>query len=979
MKKILLIVGILIVLILAAAITLPIIFKDDIKVQVERQVNESVNAEVSFSDFGLSLFRNFPGATASLYDFSIVNKEPFAGDTLLAAKSLRVAVNLWSLISGDQIRIDKIELNDPSATIIVLEDGTANYDIALEEETPEAGEDSLEFSVGVDKWVIHNGKIAYADLSTKLLLKLDGVYHEGRGDFTQDIFDMKTYSKVNSFGFNYDGIDYVSDKYLEADVELNMNMPDFRFTFKDNEVKLNDFSFGFEGWMAMPHDDIEMDIVFASRENTFKSLLSLVPGMYQDEFENVRAEGSIAFNGFVKGVYNDSTEKMPAVNLNLLVEDGSFQYPDLPRTASNVRVDLLVNVPEGNPGQAVINLKKFHMDIGENPVDATFLLEGLETMKIAADIDAIVNLADIVELVPMEGLELKGLLTANVRADGVYDSASSRFPKVEGTMSLQNGYVKSKEFPSAIDNIRFTARAANPNGQMKETEIHVNDFAMSLDGDRFTADMYLKDLDNYTWDVSAMGAVDLEKVARIMDLKDMTLKGKISADIQTKGQMADVEAERYDRLPTSGTMSVSNFYFESQDLPQGFTINKASLAFNPNRMQLTEFTGAAGGSDLAMNGYLSNYLGYFLREDEVIKGELNLHSGEFNVNEWMTDEEADERDTMELEVIEIPKNIDLALNSTIDQLIYDNLTLNDMKGRMTVREGRLNLDNLRFNLLGGRFLMSGYYDTENPAKPAFDFRFDVEELSVKQAYQNFNTVQALAPVAQHVEGGFSTNFSLRGNLQPNMTPDLGSLSGQGLILLADAALQDSKIISGITSLTSQAKTDKLSLKDIRLNAEIKDGRLHVKPFNFNLGNIEATASGSNGLNGDVDYIVGMNIPSGQLGQSINEAIASLGGPKEAVGETIKLNVKIAGDYNDPKVSLASTERSEEGGAAAGARETVKGKIEAEKETLKEEAGEQIEETKQEVQKEIDEQKEKAKEEVMKEVDRAKDRLRKLFR
>lgn len=982
MKKLLIIVGVLILILLAAAIILPIVFKNKIKEIVAEQANEYINAQVRFDDFGLSLFRNFPNATASLYGFSVVNNEPFEGDTLVSAGSLRIAVNLWSLISGDQIRISEVALNDPTATIIILENGAANYDIALEDDDEvEEDEDTTEFSVGIDKWVINNGRIAYADLSTKLLIKLDDVNHKGSGDFTQDIFDMKTYSEVGSFGLSYDGVEYISDKKLEADVEMNMNMPEFRFTFRDNEVKLNDFAFDFEGWLAMPDDDIEMNISFAGKENSFKSLLSLVPGMYSDSFNDLTAEGTFAFNGAVKGVYNDSTEQMPAINLNLSVKDGMAQYSGLNKTMNNIRMDLAVAMPENSLEQTVINLKDFHMDFGNNPIDAKALIEGLETMKIDADINAKANLADFNDMLPLEGLSLKGLFEARIKANGVYDSASSRFPQIEGAMSLADGYIKTADFPSAIENLRFVASVTNPTGQMKDTEIQVNNFGMSLDGDQLTAQMYLKDLDNYKWDVSAKGAIDLEKVSRIMELEDMTLKGKIAANIQTKGQMADVDAGRYDRLPTSGEMSVTGFYFESGDLPQGFAISQASAVFNPNRIELTKFAGMAGSSDLSMNGYLTNYIGYMVKENETIKGELSLHSEKFDANEWMTgEEEVEESDTTDLEIVEIPANIDLTLNSTIDQLLYDNLSLNNLVGKITVKDKRLNLDNLRFNLLGGEFSMTGYYGTQDPAKPAFDFNFKVDDLSVKNAYQNFNTVKALAPIAQHVDGDFSTNFNLGGRLLHNMMPDMASLSGKGLIELADAALKDSKIVSGIASLTSQSETESLVLKDIKLNAEVNNGRLHVQPFDFKLGNIPATASGSNGLDGSLDYLVGMDIPAGQIGETINQAIASLGGPKTAISDKIRVNLKVGGEYNNPKVSIASTQSQDNGGGvAADAKEAVKEKVEAEKEVLKEEVREEIKEKEAVVQEELEEQKEKAKEEVSKEVDKAKERLKKLFK
>ena len=57
----------------------------------------------------------------------------------------------------------------------------------------------------------------------------------------------------------------------------------------------------FDGWFKMNEKDYGMDISFKSPDNTFKSLLSLVPGMYTESFNNIETRGDLAFNGFAKG------------------------------------------------------------------------------------------------------------------------------------------------------------------------------------------------------------------------------------------------------------------------------------------------------------------------------------------------------------------------------------------------------------------------------------------------------------------------------------------------------------------------------------------------------------------------------------------------------------------------------------------------------------------------------------------------------
>lgn len=988
MKKIIIIVLVVFVFILAAAALVPVIFKDEIKAKVDQELANAVDAQVNFDadNFSVSLFRKFPNITASLEDFSVVGNAPFAGDTLAAAESFRITLNIWSVLFGDQMKISAIEMQKPNILIKVLEDGTANYDVAIEDTTAVAPVDTTSsgFSIGIESWEITDGKIVYDDQSVKFFASLEDVQHSGSGDFTQDIIDMVTNTSASNVKLSFDGIEYVTDKNLEADIAMNLNLPESKYTFKENNIKVNDFAFGFDGFIAMPGEDIEMDITYGAKENTFKSLLSLVPGMYQEDFDQVKTEGDLDFNGFVKGTFSEADSTMPAFNLALKVNDAMFQYPDLPTAVNNINVDMLVASEDGNMDNLLVDIKQFALDMGENPVNGRVKIEGLGPIDVDADINAKINLADLNAMIPMEGLEMRGLYTLNLKADGVYDTLSSKFPNINALMSLQNGYVKSSEYPFAMEEINLVSKILNETGNMAQTVVLVEDMSMLLDGEKMAANLRLENLDNYTWDAKVKGAIDLEKITKIYPLEDMTLAGRIVADIQTQGTMAAVEAEQFDKLPTSGTMSMENFKYQSPDLEQDFLINSASMTFNPQRMDLNNFNGSLGKTDLGLSGYVSNYLGFALKENETIKGEMNFKSKLVDLNEFMTESEATTADTVSvpMEVIEIPKNIDFVLHTNIEQVLYDDLTLKNVKGDVIIREGIANLDGLTFNTLDGLFIFNGNYNTQDITKPTFDLGIDIEGLSIGQAYSSFVTVQKLAPIAEKINGKFNTDLNLSGVIGADMMPQLTTLTGGGIVKILQASLQDSKIISGITNLTKLSNTDEVTLKNVIMNVQVKEGRLFVEPFDVRLGSHTANVSGSNGIDGSLDYNIKMDIPAGAIGSAVNNALASLTG-KKATGDasTIKLAFGVGGTYDSPKIGLASSDV--EGGAAKPVAETVKEaakeKVEAEVDKAKEEAEAKAREEMERRKKEAEEKaRQKIEDEKKKLEEDAKNKLKDIF-
>lgn len=108
--------------------------------------------------------------------------------------------------------------------------------------------------------------------------------------------------------------------------------------------------------------------------------------------------------------------------------------------------------------------------------------------------------------------------------------------------------------------------------------------------------MKLSDLEDFNYDFSLHGAVDLTKIASVIALENTLLEGRIQADIDTRGSYEAIKNNRFAQLETSGEMQVNDFYFANGDYPQGVRINEARSDFSPQSINLTEFDARLGES-----------------------------------------------------------------------------------------------------------------------------------------------------------------------------------------------------------------------------------------------------------------------------------------------------------------------------------------------------------------------------------------------
>jgi hypothetical protein len=482
LKKILIALVILIVVLVTAVIAAPYLFKDQIKATIDEQIAANVNADVLFDidNFSLSLLPNFPNLTISIKELGVVGRNEFAGDVLFAIDNFEVEINLSKLLFDDQMSIQSISLVNPQIFIKVLEDGKANYNIAISSEESEetaSTEEESDFSMAIEKWQIVNGHITYDDATLPTYVELNNLNHTGNGNFSLSVFDLETKTDATLTQISYDNESYITNKQFTMDMILNMDLDNMKFTFKENTAALNAFSFGFDGWLAMPANDIDMDLSFATRNNSFKSLISLIPALYTEDYSDLKSSGTLAFDGIVKGTYNESA--MPAFSLNLAVNDGMFQYPDLPEAVSNVQLKMLVDNKDGNIDNTKIDISTFHMELGNNPIDANMKISNLIDYPIDIKASAKLNFADMMQMFPMEGMELKGLLDANLQVKGVYDTLTSTIP-ASGNFNLSDFYYADEEDLPQGMSISTAIASFNPesvNLETFESKVGQSDFA----------------------------------------------------------------------------------------------------------------------------------------------------------------------------------------------------------------------------------------------------------------------------------------------------------------------------------------------------------------------------------------------------------------------------------------------------------------------------------------------------------------------
>jgi hypothetical protein len=449
MKKVLKIAGITLLVILLLLIILPFAFKGKIMETVKKEVNKSMNAKIDFERLGLNFFKSFPNASVTLENFYIAGINEFEGDTLLFAENLSATVNLKSLWGDSGYEVIKIGLENARLHAIVHEDGKANWNIVPETDKEEAEEDTTktDFSLSLKKVSIRNTSIYFDNDSTRMNLALENLNLNLSGDMTAEETRIQTDFTIDALSFIMGEIPYLSKAQVKSTINVDADLKNMKFTLADNSIQVNAIQAGIDGWVALLEDSgFDMDIRLNAPAMQFKDILSLIPAIYAQDFKNLKTSGEATLEASAKGVMKE--ELLPAFDVKLLVDNALFQYPGMPKSVTNIHTNIHVFSPGGVADNTVVDIPKFHFELGGNPFDLKLHLSApVSDPNIDLSVVGKLNLGMVKEIYPLENMELTGNLDANLQlATRMSSIQKEQYESVNasGTLNIKQMLIKSE-------------------------------------------------------------------------------------------------------------------------------------------------------------------------------------------------------------------------------------------------------------------------------------------------------------------------------------------------------------------------------------------------------------------------------------------------------------------------------------------------------------------------------------------------------
>lgn len=571
--------------------------------------------------------------------------------------------------------------------------------------------------------------------------------------------------------------------------------------------------------------------------------------------------------------------------------------------------------------------------------------------------------------------------------------SETTIPQFDIAMASDNASFKYPDLPKTVQNIIIDAKVRNETGLTKDIYVDLDQLSFKIDQDVFNAKAKLRNVtENMLVDANLNGTINLANLSQAYPIQlEKDLKGVLRADVGLSLDMLSVEQEKYENVKAQGTLNLTGFEYDGEELAKPLEISEADLKFNPSHVALNKLDAKTGKSDIQATGTLDNFYG-FMFKDQTLKANFNLTSNHLEVADLMTtsttETSSEETTAAPSEDFKIPSFLDCIISAKASTVVYDNLTLKNVSGKLAIKDETVALQNVVTSIFGGNIGLEGTVSTKG-IKPLFDMNLNLNALDISSAFTQLEMLEKIAPIAGVISGKINSTIKLNGKLDAKeLTPDLATLTGDliGQFLETKVNADKSKLLSSLDSHLNFIDFEKLNIDKLKTHLTFENGKVNIQPIDLSYDDINIELGGTHGFDQSMNYGVTFDVPAKYLGKEVTGLLANLSG-NEANTMTVPIKANITGDFSNPKIQtdmkqvvtnltnqIVEKQKTELVNKGKDALEEAIGK-DVDIPTSKEEINQKVEEAKDEINQKIEEKKEEVKEEAK---DKAKDALRNLL-
>lgn len=657
-------------------------------------------------------------------------------------------------------------------------------------------------------------------------------------------------------------------------------------------------------------DDISLRFVDFKNKTNISCLIN--QGVIGGEFSSKEYDLSISGNVMMHQFYIDSVnyinKKPVSLDLNLEVnnETKSYIFSDAAVFISDLKVAVEGKYTDSEPAsidlylkgkdmdiQSVLSLlpEKYHKHISDYDSDGEFYCNAhisgrwgnSHSPEIKTDFG--ITKSEITQL-------SSGIVLKDVHMLGNFYSSSSK------------DFLELKTFSAALKNGSISG------------SLRVDNLASPLMQTSLAANIPLSDLQH------------LLKLDTIWEYPVESLSGAIQIKLEYKGRLNNSGKylkSDFDNMQLSGEMNLENSGMKIKNSELAFDSINGSFVLENNNINVNSFSGKTSKSDFYLKGFVKNILAYSFTEDADITVDAAFQSGNFDLNDFLTNEqESSKRDTV-YEISFSPR-INFNLNSNIGRLSFRRFEAENIRGIFQLRNQKLIADPISFSTMGGSVTATGMIDCTQDSFILITCTSNLNKLNINKLFYQFEDFGQDVITHNNLKGIGTAEVQFASVWKSDLSVDMNKIYVRSNLVIEKGELLKFEPMKTLSKYISVSELENIKFSKLQNQIEIRNQTIFIPKMDIQSSALDVTLSGTHTFENEIDYHVKV-LMSDVLFQKARKAKKEndeFGVIEDDKSGRTSLFISMTGTVDNPIVKYDKQ----------GAKQNLKENITEEKQTLK---------------------------------------------
>lgn len=478
--------------------------------------NRSLDADLKVESVELTFFSTFPQFGLKVDEGFLVSKVlndslPQKTDSLLAFKECVLIVNPLDYFLKNKISVYNLSLKNVAVYAYRNKTGKANWEIvktssdtlAVEKDT--ISQNKFDSEIDIRQVELEHANLIFDDRNTEVYSRIDDVDLRLKLALTKGVSSLGVEFENKNILFWQQGELLINKVAASLQTDIEIDRSTALWTLKNTGLTINGIRLDVNG--ELKRDTVTkmvgVNLKYGLHAPSMETVMNMIPEAYVKRGQ-ISAKGEVKVDGTLEGNYGN--KQLPAVSLNIKINDASARYEGLPYGIDNFTADFesYIDLMRRNP--SFLNLKILHFEGAHTKILADakvedLLIDPLITLhtESTVDLDALAKTFPLQENVTIRGkldagLNLKCRLSSLKKQDigrirlggrlalkdfelkdtakdfnflGNADLKFSDSETLQAELDIREIILNSRKFVSEIDRMKAKVVSTNPQDTTK--------------------------------------------------------------------------------------------------------------------------------------------------------------------------------------------------------------------------------------------------------------------------------------------------------------------------------------------------------------------------------------------------------------------------------------------------------------------------------------------------------------------------------